>query len=322
MGISLPVESQPLAIAILSALVMVSLGGWLGWKMFQGIRMHWRSPTARPGLQLFLLLWGSLLLQVLAIVYILDKDITAIPRYNFISYPVLLILFAIGLTPRSGPHPASNAAAPVPGDPPPDAAASLGSLPVSSFPSALSSPPASSSPPAASLPISSLLHAFLHRPLLVALIAGCLSTLLTVHGIVFQKGYYPHRVAQDMTVFAEQPLLVAVSYQSLQEVALGLSFALEIAKRYSSSAQNDPAYFAFIDRTDSYNAAWQKLRTMKHDIPLPLNLWAIASPGMKTKDYPPTLKIRRPRRNRKTTCTIDPDHFHRIGFPYQLFRCP
>ncbi|MGK7891355.1 MAG: hypothetical protein AB4042_18655, partial [Leptolyngbyaceae cyanobacterium] len=158
-------------------------------------------------------------------------------------------------------------------------------------------------------------------PLLTAFLAAFLSTLFTIHGVVFQKGYSPHRVAQDMAQFPDQSLLVAVSYRSLQEVALGLSFALEVENHYPQLGER-PAHLIFIDRTDSYDKAWQQLQAASHELPLPLNLWAIASPGMKTKDYPPTLQVRRPNRKAKVTCTIAPDYFHRIGFPYQLFQCP
>ena len=273
MVVSLPVESQPLAIAIPSVLGMVIFGLWLAWQVFHGIKQAWQVQTNQPTLKLFLLLTISLLIQVLAIVYILDKDITAIPRYNFISYPVILILIAIGLTP-----------------------------PLAHSPKVLCS------------------------PLTLTLLIGFLSTLLAIHGIVFQKGYYPHRVAKDMTHVPEESLLVAVSYRSLQEVALGLSFALEIEKRYpphqAAIANSGPASMMFVDRSEGFGPAWRQLRHAPHSLPLPLNLWAIASPGMKTKNYPPTLTIRRPHRKAKVACKIDPDHFHRIGFPYQLFRCP
>ena len=295
MVISLPVESQPLAIAIPSVLVMVLFGIWLSWQIFRGIKQAWRLERNRPAIKLFLLLMISLLIQVLAIVYILDKDITAIPRYNFISYPIVLILIAIGLTPQ------------------------LPTSQPSHSPSLL--------PPAPLLPRFLAYSRLFPSPLTLTLLIGFFSALLAIHGLVFQKGYYPHRVAQDMTQVSDESLLVAVSYRSLQEVALGLSFALEIEKRYLTNEKvpndgSDAAYMMFVDRSEGFGPAWRQLKHEPHSLPLPMNLWAIASPGMKTKDYPSTLTIRRPNRKAKVACNIDPDHFHRIGFPYQLFRCP
>lgn len=293
MVINLPVESQPWAIAIPSILIMVSVGGWIGWNMIQGLKQAWIQPplteqhrTNRPVIQLFCLLFVSLILQTFAIVYLLDKDITAIPRYNFISYPIVLILISIGL---------------------------------------------SSLTPAHSRLKRDLFRLICH-PITLTLCMGSLSTLLVIHGVVFQKGYYPQRVAQDMAHFPDESLLVVVSHRSLQEVALGLSFALELQRLYdvdtaalqqsetAASTQVSPS-FLFVDRSQGFAPAWRQLKHAAHTIPLPINLWAIASPGMKTKDYPETLTMRRPSRRAKVECTINPNYFHRIGFPYQLFRC-
>ena len=320
MVISLPVESQPLTIAIPSVLVMVSFGSWLGWQMVRGLKQAWQIARDRPVLQLFLLLITSLILQMLAIVYILDKDITAIPRYNFISYPILLILTAISFS----------------ASPPPQRQKAEGRRQKAKGGRDGETGRRGDGETGKSDPKSKIQNpkSKIDPPLTLTLLVGLLSALLALHGIVFQKGYYPHKVAQDMiapdmTHEPHESLLVAVSYRSLQEVALGLSFALEIEKRYPpqadepvAEARADPAYLMFIDRSKGFGPAWQQLKNAPHDRPLPLNLWAIASPGMKTKDYPPTLAIRRPNRNAKVECKIDPDYFHRIGFPYQLFRCP
>ncbi|NET47667.1 MAG: hypothetical protein F6K09_02860 [Merismopedia sp. SIO2A8] len=301
MVINLPVESQPLAIAIPSAIIMLLFSGWLGWIILQGLQRHWQFSQHRPLLILLLLLLASLILQTLAIVYILDKDITAIPRYNFISYPVLLLLCAIGLTPSNRDATKRDA---------------RDGEPSNREPSNRNAKDGEDARETEAIHPKSLIS-----PLSIALCAGFLSTLFVVHGLVFQKGYYPDRVASDMTVFPEEPLVVAVSYRSLQEVALGLSFALELEKQFPTATQ-DTAYMMFIDRTENYAIAWQQLRAAQHSVPLPLNLWAIASPGMKTKDYPLTLDLHHPDQDAQITCTIDPSHFHRIGFPYQLFHCP
>ncbi|MEM9214262.1 MAG: hypothetical protein AAGD25_07930 [Cyanobacteria bacterium P01_F01_bin.150] len=323
MVISLPVESQPLAIAIPSVLIMVVFSIWLGWQIIRGLRQAWNGQRDRPAIQLFLLLMASLTLQMLAIVYILDKDITAIPRYNFISYPIVLILITLALTPQPKAESKAEgrrqkAEEPTPS---PSQEGNRSSVTLQRSNSSTLQRPNS--------PKSKIQNPKSNISLLLFL--SGLSSLLVVHGVVFQKGYFPAQVAHDMTRVPEESLLVAVSYRSLQEVALGLSFALEIEKRYPVSTDStnshvsnigeDPAYFMFIDRSKGFGPAWQQLENAPHDQSLPINLWAIASPGMKTKDYPPTLAIRRPNRKSKLQCEIDPDAFYRIGFPYQLFRC-
>ncbi len=90
-----PVENQPLAIAILSGLATLLFGGSVLWLSFKGIKQLWRSNN----LSTFTLASFTIvvLLEFLAIVYFLGKDITITPRYNFVYYPAFLALVAAGL---------------------------------------------------------------------------------------------------------------------------------------------------------------------------------------------------------------------------------
>lgn len=97
MAIALPIESQPLEIAILNALLMVVFGSWLGWHFFKGIKKLWNTPTTH--LATFTLasfiLWVHL--EFLAIIYLLGKDITVASRYNFVYYPAACALLGASL---------------------------------------------------------------------------------------------------------------------------------------------------------------------------------------------------------------------------------
>ncbi|MEB3358095.1 MAG: glycosyltransferase family 39 protein [Synechococcales bacterium] len=281
MAIALPVENQPWAIAVPAAVMMLIFGVWIGWRVGRGLATQWQQTAAADSLMLIGGVVLTVILEFLGIVYLLNKDVTAVPRYNFVYYPGMVILLGTGLS----------------------AVGQVSRGEAMPFPRNL----------------------FRSPPVVATLLVGLLSSVLVVQGIVFQKGYYPHRVAQDMAFEPETPVMVAVSYQSLQEVALGLSFALELQKieRQRGNAPTSPpsANFVFIRREGGFNQVWRDLAKTDHSLPLPLNLWAIASPGMKTKDYPPKLNLRRPGRRGRVACPIDPDRFNRIGFPYQLFRC-
>ncbi|MGF1537910.1 MAG: hypothetical protein ACFB4J_15710 [Elainellaceae cyanobacterium] len=264
--VALPIETQPLAIAIPAAVAMLAVGALIGWSVGQGLWQLRHSASIR----LIAAFVAVVLLQFLAIVYVLDKDITAIPRYNFVYYPGLVILVAAGLTQSSATAPRSN---------------------------------------------SKFKSRWMRAPLAAALLAGTISSLLVVNGWVFQKGFYPSRVAQDIAFEPGTPVLLSVSYQSLQEVALGLSFARELRRH----AQGEAA-IAFIYREGGYGPVWRRFPQLRPDLPIPLNLWVVASPGMKTKDYPNRLRLRT-QTSEQARCTIVPERFNRIGFPYQLFRC-
>ncbi|MEL6223729.1 MAG: glycosyltransferase family 39 protein [Cyanobacteria bacterium J06627_8] len=301
MVVAFPVEGQPWTIGGLSALLMMMIGGWIGWQTAVGLTQQWNmSPAQRPGLLLLLAFVGCVLLEFFAITYVLDKDVTSVPRYAFVYYPGVAALIGIGLSQRWNTCFDSKSRL---------------------FKESLADQNTNTSrSQQASNPWRWVRQTLVRQPLAIALLAGVISSVFVVNGWVFQKGYYPRTVARDLTAEGDRPVMLAVSYQSLQEVGLGLSFALEMQKRYES--EPDPqARVAFIHRPRGYRQVWRSLADLNHDLPLPLNLWVVASPGMKTKDYPETLKLRVSNRRRRTDCRVDPDQFYRIGFPYQLFRC-
>jgi uncharacterized membrane protein len=97
MVIMLPVEGQHLAITIISGLLMLLFAGWLGLKVFKGIKLLLREPETRLSTLTLLSFTILVLLEILAISYILGKDITVAPRYNFIYYPSFSALIAASL---------------------------------------------------------------------------------------------------------------------------------------------------------------------------------------------------------------------------------
>lgn len=100
MVIILPVESQPLWVVIPAGILMLIFGIWLGWQVVQGMKQLWQNPKTH----LATLTLGSftifVLLEFFAIIYILGKDITVVPRYNFVYYPSFCALLAASLMAR------------------------------------------------------------------------------------------------------------------------------------------------------------------------------------------------------------------------------
>lgn len=276
MVIALPIEEQPDSIVYWFGSIGLVFALWLGWQITKGIRMHWRNESLRPPMLLLSGFVGFVLLEFFAIVYLLDKDLTVVPRYNFVYYPAMgALLGAILIGSGSQKEKAPGRFTPI-----------------------------------------------------VLLVVGLLSSVLVVNGFAFQKSYRPTRVAQDMAFEPDRSIATVVSYRSPQEIALGLSFALELRKQFPPEQIDDRGRYAFVDRvsavngTESYGQVWRTLPQLAQPLPMPLNLWVVASPGMRTKDYPARLRLSNPATpNRKALCPIDPEEFHRVGFPYQLFRC-
>ena len=143
-----------------------------------------------------------------------------------------------------------------------------------------------------------------------------LSSILVVVNLVFIKPFHPQQVAQDINLEPTAPLMMVMGYHDFQEVALGLSFSLAIEQLKSTVSEvNTDTYFAFLRIEPGYHLVWQKLSELpKLPVP-PQNLWVVG-PGLILPAYPPQLLVAN-----QTTCNLDPTQHHRIGVPYQLYRC-
>lgn len=137
------------------------------------------------------------------------------------------------------------------------------------------------------------------------LLAGLLSAACVANGLVFYKPYYPRQVAQTLSGDATVPVEVVVGYENSQEIALGLSFALELPPQ---------TQFALLDRSSGYAATWPSLATQPPHFNPPFDVWVVA-PGLRQAEYPPRLW------RGNWACDRDDSRYYRLGIPYQAYRC-
>lgn len=289
MTIALPVENQPVWLAVLMVLLMVLFAIWLLWQLSSAFGQLWSTPETHLAMRLLVLFVLCVLLEFLAIVYLLGKDITSVPRYNFLYFPAICALLGACLaqgqvTRQWGLKRQQTVPAP-------------------------------------------------HSLTWAVFLVGILSSTLVVSNQVFLKPYQPDQIARTVQQEAGSSRLMAMAYGDLQEVALGLSFALAFKGQNDRSNTDSRQYFAFIpkvrvaaratrgDRLQSPTNAqvWQNLATLQQPLQAPLNVWMVA-PGLKRIDYPPTLLLQQPAGG-AIDCLIDRNRFYRRGVPYQLYRC-
>ncbi|WP_414578042.1 hypothetical protein [Anabaena sp. CCY 9402-a] len=141
---------------------------------------------------------------------------------------------------------------------------------------------------------------------------GVLSSIFVVYNLGFQKPFMPEKVALNMNLEPSLPLMLVVTYENYQDVALGISFALALEKTRSQTSASDS--FVALQKSPSLSAVWIKLSQLSVTIKSQLNLWIVA-PGIRRRDYPQKLMLS------GNNCTIDPKNYYRIGIPYQLYRC-
>lgn len=287
--IALPLENQPVAVAAVNGCVMAVFAGWLIWRCSAGLAQLWQQPQTRMGTQMLVMFCLVVVGEFLAIAYLLGKDFTQVPRYNFIYFPAVCALIGAGL---SQPLPSSK----------------------------LFSQQVQIQPPITRL-TAQLLSQTNRYAIAIVLAIATLSSVLVVSNQVFQKPYNPDQVVKTMLMDGQQPVLVASAYNDFQDVALGLSFALQLAQQ---TKQEPEPHFAFIAQTQGYGTVWQKLSRLPQPLSFPLNLWVVA-PGLKRVGYPAQLTLGSvgdgELGGRDHKCQIAPVHHHRIGIPYQLYNC-
>ncbi|MDX2232292.1 MAG: glycosyltransferase family 39 protein [Leptolyngbyaceae cyanobacterium bins.349] len=286
--IALPVEGQPFGISILSGGLMAVFSGWLAWRVGRGLWQLWQNSQTRLATQMLVLFSAFVIVEFLAIAYLLGKDFTQVPRYNFIYFPAICALIGAGL---SQPLPANSKP---------------------SYPSRFT-------PRQLVTPVLRLGAIGDLRSVMLVLLVSTLSSVLVISNQVFQKPYQPDQVASTWLFEPQYPTLVTMAYSDFQDIALGLGFGLELARQQQQNPHPTEPYFALLGQIDGYERVWRNLSLLPHPLPLPLNLWVIG-PGLKRVGYRQTLSLSDAAGNRQT-CQIDPNYFRRIGIPYQLYRC-
>jgi uncharacterized membrane protein len=102
MIIALPAEEKPFWIAVPCVVLMVSFTGWLFWRVFNQFWQLWSTPETHLATRMLVVFIVAVLLEFLAIVYVLNKDISLVPRYNFIYYPAICALLGASLNQATG----------------------------------------------------------------------------------------------------------------------------------------------------------------------------------------------------------------------------
>ena len=275
MVIALPVESQIGWIVLLSAGLMVFFSGWLVWQGTGKFCQLWSAPTTHFATRILVVFILIVLLEFLAIIYLLGKDISQVPRYNFIYFPAVCALLGAVLSPAAGQW--SNR--------------TVGQRRMSQ-----------------------------KKRLALVLLVGVISSGLVVSNQVFQKPYQPDLVARNMLVEPGKPLLASLAYMDVQDVALGLSFFLALKNESAHPLGKPSGFFALLARSQGYEKVWQALAQLHPPLSLPFNAWLVA-PGLRRADYPAQLFLATSQFKTPAICLIDPENYHRLGVPYQMYQC-
>ncbi|MGP1387478.1 MAG: glycosyltransferase family 39 protein [Thainema sp.] len=172
-------------------------------------------------------------------------------------------------------------------------------------------------------------------PQFSVILAGLISWIFLINGLIFHRPFLPHEVARDMLFAPQEPVAIAVGYRSLQELALGFSFALEVDQTLGQIPETErssvPPNLIFIHGYPQFDPVWQQLggQLQPLNLSIPesesLNLWVVGTRAIRKVDYRDQfwLVTENPATETLTNamCRIDRTHYGRIGYPYQAYRC-
>jgi hypothetical protein len=77
--------------------LIVLFGSWLTWHVAKGVLQLWNTPATHLATLTLLSFTFWVLLEFFAIAYLLGKDLTAVPRYDFVYYPSICALLGASL---------------------------------------------------------------------------------------------------------------------------------------------------------------------------------------------------------------------------------
>ncbi|PAX45717.1 glycosyltransferase family 39 protein, partial [Brunnivagina elsteri] len=175
MVIVLPVEKQPIINVVVSAILMIVCGVWIGREFLQGLKKLLIQEETKFATFTLLSFTVWIIIEFFAIIYFLKKDITVVPRYNFIYYPSFCALLTASLLSRKkeiidNRNSKSNY-----------------SLKKNRF-------------------------LILKSPLFIILIMGIISCLFLLLNLVFQKPFQPEIFAKNLNQEPSIPTMVVVAY--------------------------------------------------------------------------------------------------------------
>ncbi|CAD5914392.1 MULTISPECIES: glycosyltransferase family 39 protein [Planktothrix] len=192
----LPVEATPIIITIISAVILLTVFIWISPGIIQGIRLNLQSSETQLETKIFSGVFISIILLFLILIYGLQKDVSLAARYQFVSFPVFILILgsALGIIWKN---------------------------PTLTNYSWVSLPP--------------ILQANGKKIVIVTLIMGCLGALTVAGNYGFQKSQRSDRLASYIINQAKTSVIIATTQQTHAEtrslMGLGLEFKRQQAKK-------------------------------------------------------------------------------------------
>ncbi len=190
----LPVEGTPMIITVISALMLLTVLVWVIPGIIEGIRLNLHASETQLETQIFGGIFLSILALFLILIYGLQKDVSLAARYQFVYFPVFILIVGSALgriwkQPRTSNY-------------------SWVSLPT-------------------------ILQANSKKIVIVTLIMGCLGALTVGANYGFQKSQDSDHLASYIIHESKTPVMIATTQRTHAETRSLMGLGLEFKRQQS-----------------------------------------------------------------------------------------
>lgn len=271
----LPIQAKEQSIVWLSGAALVLLVLWTVPKLYRGLKVQYLDRDSRLGVMtLGMFVAGSIFL-FFSITYFFEANLTSAFRYNFVYFPGVIALLGAGIA--SGWNAATRIA-------------QTGPVHV---PSAL----------------LSLLRISNRRTVILIWFLSLVGALTVLLNLGYQKTHRPDLVAAAIRQESQNPVLVAIPYQTHGQTGRLMGIALDLQQ----TPQSPEPLFLLAPATQNSRSVVSTLRRAMNQAPRPFDLWLI--------NFEPVAKPPLEDLLDQQQCSAQTKTWSVDGYRYRMYRC-
>ncbi len=233
----LPIQAEEQTTVWVSGVILVLLALWTVPKLYRGLKVQYLDRDSRLGVMTLGTFVAGAIVLFFSITYFFEADLTSAFRYNFVYFPGVIVLIGAGVA--SGWNVATRIAQTEPVH----------------VPSAL----------------LSLLRISNRRTVILIWLLSFIGAVTVVLNLSYQKTHRPDLVADAIRQESQNPVLVAIPYQTHGQTGRLMGVALDLQQ----SPRSPEPLFLLAPATQNPRSVISTLRRAITQAPRPLDLWLI-----------------------------------------------
>lgn len=277
----LPIQTSVPWINVISGFLLIGLTIWTIPKLYWGLKTENLGREKRMAAWALECFIGSAVLLFFGVTYFLGADLTSAFRYNFVYFPAVIVIVAMGLATGW------------------DAASKIAKAPATKVPYGL----------------LGVLRTGGRNSIILVGLMSCLGALTVVSNLGYQKIHRPDVVSQAIQQqsmqTSEQPtVLVAIAHHTHGQTGRMMGIAWDL--QHSAPSDSQPL-FLLAHQSEQPRSVTTALRKALNRLSTPLDLWLINFQNAPAQSLDNVLQ--------QNNCTTPAKTQSVDGYRYRLYRC-